>query len=92
MGIVDKLPVSGDVMKVAESPLTAGNKLIAAGNAKVKAGEEQLAAGQEELKQGLARLTRANIIRMASGASAIFFSVLLMVLGYCWRHSLRKKK
>jgi uncharacterized phage infection (PIP) family protein YhgE len=92
MGIVNKLPVSGEVMRVTESPVREGNSLIAAGNAKVIAGEKQLAAGQEELKQGMARLTQANIIRMACGASAIFFCFLLMILGYCWRHSLRKMK
>ena len=92
MGVVDKLPVSGDVMRVAESPVTQGNRLIAAGNEKVKNGEQQLAAGQGELQRGMERLTQANIIRKVSGVSAIFFTVLLCVLGYCWRHSLRKSR
>jgi hypothetical protein len=92
MGVVDKFPVSGDVLRAAESPVTQGNSLIAAGNAKVRAGEKQLAAGQLELKHGMERLTRANIIRRVCGGSAIFFTFLLLVLGYCWRRSLLKKR
>jgi hypothetical protein len=85
MGVVDKFPVSGDVMRVAESPVTQGNQLIAAGNEKVKNGEKQLAAGQAELKRGMERLTQANIMRKVCGGGAIFLTVLLFVLGYCWR-------
>jgi hypothetical protein len=91
MGLAKKLPVSGEILSVPSDKLAAGDKLVALGNQKVKNGEAQLAAGKEELQRGEARLSKTNVFRVYCGYASIFFTVLLIVLGYCWRRVWKKK-
>ena len=89
MGVADKLPVSSEIINMAGSPITDGNRLIAQGAAKIKNGESQLEAGKEQLAHGMHRLNQGNIIRIACGFSAMVTTFLFLGLGYRWRRQFK---
>ena len=85
---VATLPVSWVVLSATNSKLSEGDQMVAKGNEKVQAGEKQLNEGKLQLHRGIERLNQANWIRIACATGAIFFTSLLIVLGFCWRRSL----
>lgn len=91
MGIVSRLPVSGNILGIAKSKIDNGNKMVAAGSDKIRAGEKQLAEGKQDLQNGMSRLNRTNIIRMIFVAGAIVFTVLALVIGFGWKGPWAKK-
>ncbi len=64
---------------------------IAEGERTVAQGESQLTAGEQQLRQGKEQLELAKQARIATGASALLFGILSMVLAFLWRQSLFKK-
>jgi hypothetical protein len=74
--------------KVTGGKIAAGEAKIAAGKEKIASGEAQLKAGKLELSRGIERLNQANVIRIACGIAAIFFTILWLSLALYWRKPL----
>ncbi len=91
ISIAKKLPVSGDVLNIANKKIAEGSQKIAAGENKIKSGEKQLAEGKLELERGQKRLYQVNIIRIICGIGALIFSIVFLVLLFYWRRSLLKR-
>lgn len=88
MNITKKIPVGGDVLKIANSKVDEGNQMIAKGQEKIKAGEKQLAEGKLKLKQGLDRLSHAKSLQFVCKMGAISFTLLSIILMIVWRKPL----
>jgi hypothetical protein len=87
--IAKRLPVSSEIIQIANNKIAEGSDLIAKGKEKIKAGEQQLAQGKLELKHGMRRLKEANWIRVGCEIGMIVFTFLFLGLLYrfrrCWR-------
>jgi uncharacterized phage infection (PIP) family protein YhgE len=90
INIAKKLPISGNVLNIANKKIADGSQKIAAGESKVRSGEQQLAEGKLELELGKKRLYQVNIIRIACGIGALIFSILFLVFLFYWKQSLIK--
>lgn len=88
MNIAKKMPISDDVLAIANQKINEGNQMIANGQEKIKSGEKQLAEGKLQLKKGLERLSHAHGIQTLCLMGAISFTLLLIFLGFLWRKSL----
>jgi uncharacterized phage infection (PIP) family protein YhgE len=90
MNIVNKLPISSDIFKIAKGRIDEGNSLVVQGNEKIQSGEKQLAEGKIELKRGERKLRDTNGIRIGLAVGGIFFGIATVMLGFCWRKELFK--
>lgn len=88
--VAKKLPVSGDVLNLANNKIAEGSQKIAAGENKIKSGEQQLAEGKLKLERGKKKLYQVNMIRVICGIGALIFSILFCILLFYWRRSLLK--
>lgn len=82
------LPITSSVFKAQNKKISDGQILIAKGQAKIKAGEAQLKTGRLQLEQGKEKLNYAKGIRRACVFSTVFFILLSVILGLCWRRKL----
>ncbi|OGT49171.1 MAG: hypothetical protein A3E82_09500 [Gammaproteobacteria bacterium RIFCSPHIGHO2_12_FULL_38_11] len=89
---VTALPVGGAVFHEGDKKLAEGSKLVASGEKKVREGQAQLAAGKIKLEQGRGKLAMAKQIRLGCAYATGFFSLLLILLLFCWRKLLCKRK
>jgi hypothetical protein len=87
MGIVEKMPISSQVMSLATNQIKEGNELIAKGEMSVKNGEKRFEEGKLQLSQGKQHLVIANRIRMACACAAVFFGSLAIGLVFYWRRT-----
>lgn len=85
MGVANRMPVSGDLLAIANNKIDEGNQMVARGEEKIKSGEAQLAEGKLQLSNGAAKLDLANKIRTACGIGTLLFTILLLILIYRWR-------
>lgn len=87
-------PITGAAVEVgnkfAGKQIAVGKQQVASGREKIKSGEAQLAAGKLELSRGMERLKLAQVLRIVCASGTVFFTGLLIGLGFYWRHSLLK--
>ncbi len=82
------LMVAGN--QVAKGKISHGEQLVAEGRKKIEVGEAQLAQGKLELNNGIEQLKLANQVRIACGALAVIFSLLLAFFLFQWRNSFKR--
>jgi len=86
--LADKLLQGGRGFEGAREQIAGGESQISAGEDKISAGEKRIDAGALKLQRGMEQLQLAKKVRLACAISAIFFTILSIVLGFYWRRSL----
>lgn len=84
----DKVFNSGRGYKAGRARIAAGDKEIALGVEDVNEGEKRLNAGKRELLEGIEQVELAKGARIACGLGVVFFALVTLALGICWRREL----
>jgi hypothetical protein len=87
---MDKLFKGGKGFEKGKEQIAEGEKQVAKGEGRVNTGEKRLAAGEQVLLEGQEQLRFARAIRVACAFAAVFFTLLSIVFGLCWRRRLAR--